>query len=663
MRFPLGANSSLRFGAVIVDRWLRASASAFLAALIAACGSPGATPSDAPASDAAGGPRDARVDAASGDARAPDASMIANCAGATPTSPAWIVDLPQSFDSYIGTVTARDGVVYWDRRESAPGTLSGIYRSTPPTGETVQLYPFPNRIIDLVVDGDQLYWIDGALYTAPAAGGTYTWIARDNYMSAIAVDADALYFAGQNDQTLYRLAKTPGATPLALYDHVSLWQRLRRIGDQLYFSNSNVPEANAIVHAPAGGGPMTVVANLQRAPLDYAVRDNQLYWITQADSDGVGGAVHAAPLDGPLATLVEVDDGGVSFAHDGAALVWGAADQSGVGVIRTIDPTTHDVTTLATGIDVRVGPLAFDASDIYFLDMGSDFPGVFEIPGGLMRRSRTTGETTSLVTGRTFPLAIASDADAIYWTETGTFAQNYTDGAVVRYAKATGELTVLAANQVSPSGIAVDAGRVYWAAGGELRVVDTADGGISVLVSGGQQLEGLLLVGQTLYFTDNAAGVVASIATTGGPITTIAQGEPHPSQLVLDDGYLYWSQRALNGRIMRAPVTGGPAVAITELQKQPWDFAIVGDQLLWQDWDGHVVRAPKSGSASTIIASGNPQVLRLGVAFGYYETGGMIYRFPLAGGPPEPLVAGGIFDLDGGVIYYTTLAGMFCIAE
>ncbi len=54
------------------------------------------------------------------------------------------------------------------------------------------------------------------------------------------------------------------------------------------------------------------------------------------------------------------------------------------------------------------------------------------------------------------------DGHDVYWTNSGTLANRYTDGAVMRVPVGGGTPTLLASGQDSPVGVAVDASNVYW---------------------------------------------------------------------------------------------------------------------------------------------------------------------------------------------------------
>ena len=57
---------------------------------------------------------------------------------------------------------------------------------------------------------------------------------------------------------------------------------------------------------------------------------------------------------------------------------------------------------------------------------------------------------------------LAIDSTNVYWTDSGTAANNFHDGTVMRVAIGGGTAIVLASGQDYPLGIAVDDSSVYW---------------------------------------------------------------------------------------------------------------------------------------------------------------------------------------------------------
>jgi hypothetical protein len=95
----------------------------------------------------------------------------------------------------------------------------------------------------------------------------------------------------------------------------------------------------------------------------------------------------------------------------------------------------------------------------------------------------------------------------VYFTNTGTRAANYEDGAVMRVAKMGGAATTIASGQWVPAGIAVDDRNVYWVDSG------LADG----------------------------VGTVMMAAKGGGAPVVLASGQDSPGAIVVDASCVYWT--------------------------------------------------------------------------------------------------------------------------
>src|SRR5207247_7473084 len=119
----------------------------------------------------------------------------------------------------------------------------------------------------------------------------------------------------------------------------------------------------------------------------------------------------------------------------------------------------------------------------------------------------------------------------------------------------------------SPWAVAVDASGVYFT---DLFDVDKMglDGGtIKTLATAPDHPAILVLDEKDVYWTDNSAGMVMSVAKDGSNLTTLATGQDAPAGMAVDAQFVYWVNQGTransftDGTVVRvakpAPGTGG----------------------------------------------------------------------------------------------------------
>jgi hypothetical protein len=113
----------------------------------------------------------------------------------------------------------------------------------------------------------------------------------------------------------------------------------------------------------------------------------------------------------------------------------------------------------------------------------------------------------------------------------------------------------------------------------------------------------------------------------------IADGEPEPSAIAIDEQYIYWNNWG-RGTVRRAPRAGGPAVTLYDEKAEVGgrSIALAGDQIYF-DEGFNIMRVPKAGGAPTVIGHGEQLPMRLsGDTSGAYIASAQIWAFPAAGG-------------------------------
>jgi hypothetical protein len=193
-----------------------------------------------------------------------------------------------------------------------------------------------------------------------------------------------------------------------------------------------------------------------------------------------------------LLTAHENSPGGVAGSAD--AVFWTNAGMVAGG--GGLQPLTGSIGTMALGGDAGAGDDAGDDAGAATGDAGS----------------------SAFVSGQNDPAAIAIDAANLYWTNTGTTANNYADGAIMTVPTSGGTPKTLAAAQASPASLAVDGTNVYWTNYGTLA-------------------------------NNYADGSLMSVPVAGGTPTVLASGQDSPRSLAVDATNVYWT--TTNGAVFK----------------------------------------------------------------------------------------------------------------
>ena len=240
---------------------------------------------------------------------------------------------------------------------------------------------------------------------------------------------------------------------------------------------------------------------------------------------------------------------------------------------------------------------------------------------------------------------LLDEGDALVWVSRGSEEPGEADGAIRRIAKAGGAITTIAANQRRPTGIAALGEEVVWASYG--------DGGV-------------------------ANGAILRAPKTGaGPIVVVVEGIRTPVNVVLDEGWVYWSSfgsgpRSSDGGVFRRSLDAAEA-PVEELaggESLPFGLAVDETHLYWTSFGlgestSSVKRLPKRAAVGTrpeavvtrVAGASHPWSDGSGVLFGYH---GVIARIDPASGEARPVLRGAMrpFRLwrTGEELHWTTLA-------
>jgi len=143
------------------------------------------------------------------------------------------------------------------------------------------------------------------------------------------------------------------------------------------------------------------------------------------------------------------------------------------------------------------------------------------------------------------------------------------------------------------------------------------------------------------YWSTEAAIRRAPIAG-GGPVETVAGGQPTPMGLALDAHYVYWVNHD-DERLLRAPKTGsGAPQVLADQTGNGGAFAnvVLDDQYAYlRGGCGQILRVPKTGGQVELVAEAASCVQSLLLADGwlYFGDDGALRKVPATGGVPTTL--------------------------
>lgn len=199
------------------------------------------------------------------------------------------------------------------------------------------------------------------------------------------------------------------------------------------------------------------------------------------------------------------------------------------------------------------------------------------------------------------------DADVARGVDTATDVprggDDAADGAVSSRCRAAAE-PLLVVGEHSPGGIAVDGTHVYWTTG----------------------------------VNDGLPGQIRSMPTEGGPVVTLADGQPNPWALVTDAASVYWYNIYHVAHLRRVPLRGGPIreypITVTAL---PGRSAVLGadSQNLYFNDIWSLLGVPKAGGAQRVIHDGHHAAFLVADDDGLYWQG--VLRAPPGTDPTTTL--------------------------
>jgi len=293
-------------------------------------------------------------------------------------------------------------------------------------------------------------------------------------------------------------------------------------------------------------------------------------------------------------------------------------DETADGTTDTTTGWTEPV-ALAVGLD-RPTALGQDRFVLYV----ADEQGLVRLVPKDGSKQRPVAESF----GRAADLVV--EGDDIYWIDA-------TWGRLWTLSIATGEPSLLAIAQATPRRLAVDAAFLYRIDDdGQVIRTSRSDGQQETLSSGHQDLAGLCVDDERVYFTDRGAGMVLALPLFGGPVQYLAVGQDQPEAITVDAKRLYWttSSAVVALAIDEDEAAPEPQSLAADLTTPRW-LTAAGGHLYWSSADDNTVaRALKTDGDVELIATGQAQpgkvvvdaVAAYWINYGSVAGGGALYQ-------------------------------------
>jgi hypothetical protein len=182
---------------------------------------------------------------------------------------------------------------------------------------------------------------------------------------------------------------------------------------QVYWSNNaNSVELGSLMRVSSQGGPTTPLVKGGVRPTDLTVVGEQVYFL---NSDPVLDLRRISTLGGAPEVLTSVaPQGAIHLVADVNALYWTQGDR-----IMRMPTSGGDPEVLASGQDAPLD-LALSDLHVYWTNYGhtenSGTPDVTQVPGALMRVSKTGGPAKLLASGQVEAHALLLDSTHVYWS-------------------------------------------------------------------------------------------------------------------------------------------------------------------------------------------------------------------------------------------------------
>lgn len=451
-----------------------------------------------------------------------------------------------------GDVVVAAGAVFYVASRVSPPEYD--IRSVPEAGGSVAtLLTTPRRIVRLAADATHLYWMesdmgpeaDTAIRRRPLAGGAVELVLGGigmliQFQGGFAVADGFVYAAVPGVPGPWNLVRVPaaGGAPTVLATLADAPVGYAVVGDRLFWG-----DAAAIRAIPLAGGAVQTLADGLASPVALAALADGVAWTEGVCcAHGQGGRVKRTRADDAVVVLADGIDDPVPIAAGGGLVVWGEGGPIGLiegfGRVAAMPAAGGAATTLAAGCSATLPDMTTNGADVFYVDR-------FRVE----RIDPTGGPPETVVADDFFVGSIAADATNLYRV-TQPFS------GIVAAPLDGGAETVLATAASLAEGLRVTATHVYWGDGlTALRRVPLAGGGPETVADGIAGLSDFVVVGGSVFWSEQNLGRVSTRPLAGGPVRTVGITMPF-SWIYLAAGpeRLYWIDQVA---LAAAPLAGG----------------------------------------------------------------------------------------------------------
>lgn len=515
---------------------------------------------------------------------------------------------------------------------------------------------------NVVVSGQNLYWLDGSRLNKTSIAGAVTTVLSTGTRDALAgatadivVDGTNAYWVNTNSSTNCSPSCTWTIQAVSLSTGVSstLVTTSRQIvalvsdASNIYWEERAIEPVTTACScgssvkmiAKAGGAISTLVdgmlnGGLPAAPVGQiaaswfptggiSVSGSRVYFgVSTSTSYQLMGISNAGGVTTVLAnvatSVVNAQSAILSINADAANLYW---LDTGNGALDTLPLAGGTVSALATGL-VSPRALTINSSTAFWTESGALSGCCMQMGAGQIRQVALTGGAvpSTLISGLDAPVALAVDALNIYWTEFWRVADRSINagGAPITLASGISSgMPRIAADQNNVYILDGDLIKKLPINGGMIEKLSSAHGGSIADVSVVNQ--DIVTDGINIYWTVmSGLGLpsVQKVPVTGGAVVTLSAGLGFSSgpqdcywRIAVDTQNVYWSDNSssfpIGCAVKKVPIAGG---ASTTLVDAPYlrDFTVDGSNVYYSEFSTNlptIKKTPVNGGATTTVAS------------------------------------------------------------